>query len=63
MDFKRIATIIGVAVIGYFGFYIIDLIYNVFVFLFIGGTDAKNGMAILTAIIAATIYTVKTSRQ
>lgn len=63
MDFKRIATIIGVAVIGYFGFYIIDLIYNVFVFLFIGGTDAKNGMAILTAIIAATIYTVKTRRQ
>lgn len=63
MDFKRIATIIGVAVIGYFGFYIIDLIYNVFVFLFIGGTDTKNGMAILTAIIAATIYTVKTRRQ
>lgn len=63
MDFKRIATIIGVAVIGYFGFYIIDLIYNVCVFLFIGGTDAKNGMAILTAIIAATIYTVKTRRQ
>lgn len=63
MDFKRIATIIGVAVIGYFGFYIIDLIYNVFVFLFVGGTDAKNGMAILTAIIAATIYTVKTRRQ
>ena len=63
MDFKRIATIIGVAAIGYFGFYIIDLIYNVFVFLFIGGTNAKNGMAILTAIIAATIYTVKTRRQ
>ena len=63
MDFKRIATIIGVAVIGYFGFYIIDLIYNVFVFLFVGGTDAKNGMAILTAIIAATIYTEKPRRQ
>lgn len=63
MDFKRIATIIGVAVMGYFAFYIVDLIYNVFVFLFIGGNDAKNGMAILTAIIAATIYTVRTRRQ
>ncbi|WP_294759704.1 hypothetical protein [uncultured Gemmiger sp.] len=63
MNFKRIATIIGVAVLGYFGFYIVDLIYNVFVFLFIGGKDAKSGMAILTAIIAATIYTIKTRRQ
>ena len=63
MDFKRIATIVGVAVIGYFGFYIIDLLYNLFVFLFIGGGNAKNGMAILTAFIAATIYTVKTRRQ
>ncbi|WP_294803699.1 hypothetical protein [uncultured Gemmiger sp.] len=63
MNFKRIATIVGVAVIGYFGFYIVDLLYNLFVFLFIGGGNEKNGMAILTAIIAATIYTVKTRRQ
>lgn len=63
MNFKRIATIIGVAVIGYLGFYIVDLLYNLFVFLFIGGDNEKNGMAILTAIIAATIYTIKTRRQ
>lgn len=63
MNFKRIATIIGVAVIGYLGFYIADLLYNLFVFLFIGSGNEKNGMAILTAIIAATIYTVKTRRQ
>lgn len=63
MNFKRIATIIGVAVIGYLGFYIVDLLYNLFVFLFIGSGNEKNGMAILTAIIAAIIYTVKTRRQ
>lgn len=63
MNFKRIATIIGVAVIGYLGFYIVDFLYNLFVFLFIGSGYEKNGMAILTAIIAATIYTVKTRRQ
>lgn len=63
MNFKRIATIIGVAVIGYLGFYIVDLLYNLFVFLFIGSDNEKNGMAILTAIIAATIYTIKTRRQ
>lgn len=63
MNFKRIATIIGVAVIGYLGFYIVDFLYNLFVFLFIGSGNEKNGMAILTAIIAATIYTVKTRRQ
>ena len=46
--FKKIATILGVAVIGYFGFYFVCVFYN---------------MAILTAIIAMVIYLIKSRRQ
>ena len=49
--FKKIATILGVAVIGYFGFYFVCVFYNMIAFLF-GGKDSQNTMAILTAIIA-----------
>ena len=50
--FKRIATILGVAVIGYFGFYFVCVFYNMIAFLF-GGKDSQNTMAILTAIVAS----------
>ena len=45
--FKKIATILGVAVIGYFGFYFVCVFYNMIAFLF-GGNDSQNTMAILT---------------
>lgn len=56
--FKKIATILGVAVIGYFGFYFVCVFYNMIAFLF-GGKDSQNTMAILTAIIAMVIYLIK----
>ena len=55
--FKKIATILGVAVIGYFGFYFVCVFYNIIAFLF-GGKDSQNTMAILTAIIAMVIYLI-----
>ena len=60
--FKKIATILGVAVIGYFGFYFVCVFYNMIAFLF-GGIDSQNTMAILTAIIAMVIYLIKSRRQ
>ncbi|WP_455499969.1 hypothetical protein [Gemmiger sp.] len=63
MDFKRIATIIGVAVIGYFGYYVAYIIYNLLVFLFAGPKNEQSTMALITAIIVAVVYTVKTRRQ
>lgn len=63
MDFKRIATIFGVAVMGYFGFYIAEFLYNLIIILFVGSKNTENNMAILTAIVVAIVYTVKTRRQ
>lgn len=63
MDFKRIATILGVAVMGYVGYYIFYYIYNILEWLLSNGDGNQTGMAILTAIITATIYTVRTRRQ
>lgn len=63
MNFKRIATIIGVAVIGYFGYYVAYIIYNLLVFLFAGPQNEQSTMALITAIIAAIVYTIKTRRQ
>ena len=59
---KKIATVLGVAVIGYFGFYFVCVFYNMVAFLF-GGKDSQNTMAILTAIIAVIIYLVKSRRH
>lgn len=63
MDFKRIATIIGVAVIGYFGFYAAYILYNIIVFFFAGPENEQSTMATITAIVVAIIYTVRTRRQ
>lgn len=63
MDFKRIATIIGVAVIGYIGYYIVYYIYNILEWLLAGGRGEQTPLAILTAVVVAIIYTVKTRRQ
>lgn len=63
MDFKRIATIIGVAVISYFGFYLVLFAYNFIAMLFSTPGNEYRTMAILTAIIVAIIYTVRTRRQ
>lgn len=60
--FKKIATVLGVAVIGYFGFYFVYVFYNMVAFLF-GGKNSQNTMAIFTAIIAVIIYLVKSRRQ
>lgn len=60
--FKKIATVLGVAVIGYFGFYFVYAIYNMAAILF-GGKDSQNTMAILTAIIAVVVYLIKSRRQ
>ena len=59
--FKKIATVLGVAVIGDFGFYFVCVFYNMVAFLF--GGDSQNTMAIFTAIIAVVIYLVKSRRQ
>ncbi len=63
MDFKRIATIIGVAAIGFIGYYAVYIIYNVLQFLFVGPNNGQTTLAIITAVIVAIIYTVKTRRQ
>lgn len=60
--FKKVATAIGVAVIGYIGFYLVYVLYNMAAFLF-GGENSLNTMAILTAIIAVIIYLIKSRRQ
>ena len=60
--FKKIATVLGVAVIGYFGFYFVCVFYNMIAFLF-GGKDSQNTMAILTTILAMVIYLIKSRRQ
>ena len=59
--FKKIATILGVAVIGYFGFYFVCVFYNMIAFLF-GGKDSQNTMAILT-VDAVMVFYLKNSRR
>ncbi len=63
MDFKRIATIIGVAVAGYIGFYVIYYIYNILEWLLAGGQGGQMPLAFFTAIVAAVVYIMKTRRQ
>ena len=63
MDFKRIATIIGVAVMGFIGYYLVYYIYNILEWLLAGGRCGQIPLAILTAAIVAIIYTIKTRRQ
>lgn len=63
MDVKRLATIIGVAVIGFIGYYAAYIIYNILQFLFAGPNNGQTTLAIITAIVVAIIYTVKTRRQ
>lgn len=59
--FRKIATIIGVAVIGYLSFYIYEALH-VFADMLLG-YKKQDGMAILTAIIAVAIYLWKTHKQ
>lgn len=61
--FKKIATVLGVAVIGYFGFYLLVIAYNVIAFLFCTPNNEHQVMATITAIIAVVIYLVKSRRQ
>lgn len=63
MNFKRIATIIGVAVISYFGFYLVLFAYNFIAMIFSTPGNEYKTMAVLTAIIVTVVYTVKTRRQ
>lgn len=63
MDFKRIATIIGVAVTGYIGFYVVYYIYNILEWLLAGGQGGQMPLAFFTAIVAAVVYIMKTRRQ
>lgn len=63
MDFKRIATIIGVAAIGYIGYYIVYYAYNLLEWLIAEGNGNQTPLAILTAIVVAIIYAIKTRRQ
>jgi len=63
MDLKRIATIIGVALISYFGFYITVFVYNFIAILFTTPENQYRVLAIFTAIIVTTIYALKTRRQ
>lgn len=63
MDFKRIATIIGVAVAGYIGFYVVYYIYNILEWLLAGGQGGQMPLAFFTAIVAAVMYIIKTRRQ
>lgn len=63
MDFKRIATIIGVAVISYFGFYLALFAYNFIAMIFSAPGNEYKTMAVLTAIIVTIVYIVKTRRQ
>ena len=60
MNLKRLATIIGVAVIGYLGYYAAYMIYNIIVFLFAGPDNEQATMALITAIVVAAIYAIKT---
>ena len=59
MDLKRIATIIGVALISYFGFYITVFVYNFIAILFTTPENQYRVLAIFTAIIVTTIYALK----
>ncbi len=61
--FKRIATILGVAVMGFVGYYVFYLIYNVLQFLLTGPKTGQTGIALLAGIIVAIIYAIKTRRQ
>lgn len=63
MDFKHIATIIGVAVAGYIGFYVIYYIYNILEWLLAGGQGGQMPLAFFTAIVAAVVYIMKTRRH
>lgn len=63
MDLKRIATIIGVALISYFGFYITVFVYNFIAILFTTPENQYRVLAIFTAIIVTTIYALKTRRR
>lgn len=63
MDFKRIATIIGVAAMGYIGYYLFYYIYSILEFLLVGGRSGQTPLALLTAVAAAIVYTIKTRRQ
>ena len=63
MDLKRIATIIGVALISYFGFYITVFVYNFIAILFTTPEYQYRVLAIFTAIIVTTIYALKTRRR
>lgn len=63
MDFKRIATIIGVALISYFGFYITVFVYNLIAILFTTPENQYKILATFTAIIITTIYAIKSRRQ
>ena len=63
MDFKRIATIIGVAVLSYLGFYIAVFVYNLIAILFTTPENQYRILGLFTAIIATTIYIIKTRRQ
>ena len=55
MDLKRIATIIGVALISYFGFYITVFVYNFIAILYTTPENQYRVLAIFTAIIVTTI--------
>lgn len=61
MDFKRIATIIGVALISYFGFYITVFVYNLIAILFTTPENQYKVLATFTAIIITTIYAIKSA--
>lgn len=63
MDFKRIVKVISAAVIGFIGYYLVYYIYNILEWLLAGGRGGQLPLAILTAIIVAVVYTVKTRRQ
>lgn len=63
MDVKRLATIIGVGVIGFIGYYIVYYAYNLLEWLIADGNGSQTPLAILTATVVAIIYTVKTRRQ
>ena len=63
MDVKRLATIIGVGVIGFIGYYIAYYAYNLLEWLIADGIGSQTPLAILTATVVAIIYTIKTRRQ
>ena len=63
MDVKRLATIIGVGVIGFIGYYIVYYAYNLLEWLIADDNGSQTPLAILTATVVAIIYTIKTRRQ